>query len=61
MIGPVLPAGAVPLLLALEPAFTQPTWNRFIILSAAAAFGVFIVVILLEQACCSVMVIPVVL
>ena len=36
MILPELPAEAAPLLLALQPAFTQPTWHRFLLLLAAA-------------------------
>src|SRR5271166_4589829 len=37
MILPDLPAEAAPLLLALRPAFTRPTWHRFLLLMAAAA------------------------
>lgn len=37
MILPDLPTEATPLLLALQPAFTQPTWHRFLLLMAAAA------------------------
>jgi hypothetical protein len=36
VILPTLPAEAAPLLLALRPAFTQPTWNRFLLLLASA-------------------------
>jgi DDE superfamily endonuclease len=36
MILPALPAEAAPLLLALQPAFTQPTWHRFTLLMVAA-------------------------
>src|SRR5581483_11329482 len=36
MILPGLPAEAAPMLLALQPAFTQPTWHRFLLLLAAA-------------------------
>src|SRR3954464_7939612 len=36
MILPALPAEAAPLLLALQPAFTQPTWQRFALLMVAA-------------------------
>ena len=36
MILPTLPAEAAPLLLALQPAFTQPTGNRFLLLLASA-------------------------
>lgn len=36
MILPDLPAEAAPLLLALQPAFTQPTWHRFALLMSAA-------------------------
>jgi DDE superfamily endonuclease len=36
MIVPALPREAAPLLLALEPVFTQPTWRRFVLLMAAA-------------------------
>ena len=37
MILPEFPAEAAPLLLALQPCFTQPTWRRFALLMAAAA------------------------
>jgi len=36
MILPDLPAEAAPLLAALRPAFTRPTWHRFLLLLAAA-------------------------
>src|SRR5690349_13010552 len=36
MILPTLPAGAAPLLSALQPAFTRPTFRRFALLMAAA-------------------------
>jgi hypothetical protein len=36
MILPELPAEAAPLLLALRPAFTRPTWRRFALLMAAS-------------------------
>jgi len=36
LILPALPAEAAPLLLALQPAFTQPTWHRFTLLMVAA-------------------------
>jgi DDE superfamily endonuclease len=36
VILPALPAEAAPLLLALAPAFRQPTWNRFLLLMAWA-------------------------
>jgi DDE superfamily endonuclease/Archaeal putative transposase ISC1217 len=36
LILPALPAEAAPLLLALQPAFTQPTWQRFTLLMVAA-------------------------
>jgi len=39
MILPDLPAEAAPLLLALQPAFTQPTWHRFLLLMAAATLA----------------------
>jgi hypothetical protein len=37
MILPDLPPEAAPLPLALRPAFTRPTWHRFLLLVAAAA------------------------
>ncbi len=36
MIVPTLPPEAAPVLLALQPAFTRPTWNRFALLLASA-------------------------
>src|SRR5262245_53919176 len=36
MIIPPLPAEAAPLLMALAPAFTQPTWHRVVLLMTAA-------------------------
>jgi DDE superfamily endonuclease len=36
MIVPTLPPQAATLLLALQPAFTPPTWNRFVLLLASA-------------------------
>jgi hypothetical protein len=36
MIVPTLPPEAAPLLLALQPCFNQPTWNRFVLLMTSA-------------------------